>query len=416
MEEKTKHCPYCGEEIKVSAIKCRYCNEWMLKDQIGEKHFIKNPSQTDFHIDNNVTTKENQQGWFEHFFIDTFFKHYADFGGNLCRKKYWLALAWLWLILATVYATELLIVDEYESMQTENWTYLFPFLILLGTVIPLFAMSARRLNDIGKNRTFLLIFAIPLVIPLVNCIYNYTVATSELCDMDHQLTMIYTRLIFSLIALLAGIVSLVFCCIKGSTTYKKIKAKTVDIMILVVCCLLIVAGTVKSMRNLMDNYQYDHNIVAKSDSSQVENDSINQKVIVDSQNKEDIADDNVNQSDISDDSYSENHGDDENKKEYNKKLVGDMQGFPITMILNYNGIDQKHFITYYSGVYKNVRYGTSMKIKGVWQKGYLVLDGHADDTMYHFELDDSDCDGIYNGICTTTSGKELNVRLSEQSN
>lgn len=29
---KTKHCPYCGEEIMASAKKCRYCGEWLDKD------------------------------------------------------------------------------------------------------------------------------------------------------------------------------------------------------------------------------------------------------------------------------------------------------------------------------------------------------------------------------------------------
>ena len=30
-EEATKRCPYCGEKIKPTAIKCRHCGEWLAE-------------------------------------------------------------------------------------------------------------------------------------------------------------------------------------------------------------------------------------------------------------------------------------------------------------------------------------------------------------------------------------------------
>lgn len=32
--EKTKKCPYCGEEILAIAKKCKHCNEWLDETEI----------------------------------------------------------------------------------------------------------------------------------------------------------------------------------------------------------------------------------------------------------------------------------------------------------------------------------------------------------------------------------------------
>ena len=86
-------------------------------------------------------------------------------------------------------------------------------------------------------------------------------------------------------------------------------------------------------------------------------------------------------------------------------LSGDMAGFPITIKLHRsNGSGS------WSGTYKNITYGTVMKLSGTWNNGYLTLNGRADRTTYIFRLEEG-YDGSLTGRCTTGNGKSLHVTL-----
>ena len=82
-------------------------------------------------------------------------KQYATFTGRASRKEYWYFV--LFNILA---AMALFIVGEVIATGLGGSLYT---LYLLGTFLPSFAVSVRRLHDIGKSGWWLLVSLIPLV-------------------------------------------------------------------------------------------------------------------------------------------------------------------------------------------------------------------------------------------------------------
>ena len=86
--------------------------------------------------------------------IKTFWMKYATFSGRARRSEYWFAF----LFYAIVYSAAE-IVDpshgDYNSRLAALWS--------LANTVPLLAIGARRLHDIGKPATNLLWFLLPVV-------------------------------------------------------------------------------------------------------------------------------------------------------------------------------------------------------------------------------------------------------------
>jgi uncharacterized membrane protein YhaH (DUF805 family) len=79
--------------------------------------------------------------------VATCFAKYVDFSGRASRPEYW------WFILAYV-------VLAVVSGFIHQYVYL---IVVLAFILPILAVGARRLHDVGRSGWWLLIGLIPLV-------------------------------------------------------------------------------------------------------------------------------------------------------------------------------------------------------------------------------------------------------------
>lgn len=174
MEDATKRCPYCGEEILAVAKKCKHCGEWLDENpQVSEPQLTavpepvceSAPAPTPEPKKEPVDEREEatstaapvrKPGFFEYYFIDLFIRRYADFKGKTSRRQFWMGGLCFVLLLLTLFCIDLA-------------TGLMFVCTLVGTLaltVPFAAAAIRRLHDTGRSGWWFLIQYVPVVGPI----------------------------------------------------------------------------------------------------------------------------------------------------------------------------------------------------------------------------------------------------------
>lgn len=98
-------------------------------------------------------------------------RRYADFRGRSRRREYW---SFMVLVLLVIVGTTLALIVSKGSFHTQaEFTSSFKVwagFALLPLLVPLLAVSVRRLHDLGLNGWWLLVLPIGAAIPAVDAI------------------------------------------------------------------------------------------------------------------------------------------------------------------------------------------------------------------------------------------------------
>ncbi len=222
-----KKCPFCGEEIAATAKKCRFCGEWLELPQqpvqrpaqpqpapqpiqpqpvqpqqpqrpapqpqpvyqpqpqpqpiqpqpvqpqqpqrpAPQPQPVYQPQPTPNQPDPQPEAEEPQpeveeyqpKGFFQNYLVDCFLRPYADFSGVTSRKEFW--LCYVAMIVASIGLTGLvLLLMAVAGVSGGLIATILCSIVGLGLVVPGLAISVRRLRDAGLSPWLLLVSLVP---------------------------------------------------------------------------------------------------------------------------------------------------------------------------------------------------------------------------------------------------------------
>lgn len=156
-----KVCPFCGEKIAAAAKKCRFCDEWLDESVRPTTVPLPVKSEAEEKVDD-----DNSHGFFERYWKCTFVNRYVAFDGVEALKDFWLSVVAYYVVLLGITGLGALIGSFISPLAAMGGMFIASGLYQLATLVPLLALTVRRLRDAGKPWTMIFVSLIPLAGPI----------------------------------------------------------------------------------------------------------------------------------------------------------------------------------------------------------------------------------------------------------
>ena len=95
--------------------------------------------------------------------VSAYFKNYAKFEGRARRKEYWWFFLFRWIVNILIGVVTLIVFAANGPDAVLKIGLGLLLLFNIATIIPDFAVTCRRLHDVGKSGTYMFFWALPVI-------------------------------------------------------------------------------------------------------------------------------------------------------------------------------------------------------------------------------------------------------------